>query len=130
MAWQFERKGVVEVPKEGAPGEDDLLLIVLEAGAEDLADDGDSWRVTCDPSALTAVRAALDVASVPVSSADVTMVPTSTVALHRVDDAKAVLRLVDALDDHDDVQDVYANFDIPDELLNSKEFDSLDRAPG
>ncbi len=121
VAWQFERKGVVEVPKASAPDEDDLLLLVLDAGADDVADDGDTWRLTCDPSALSAVRSALDEASVPVGSADVTMVPTVTVALDNAEDAKKVLRLIDALDDHDDVQGVYANFDIPDEVLQTVE---------
>jgi len=121
VAWQFERKGVVEVSKASAPDEDDLLLLVLDAGADDVADDGDTWRLTCDPSALTAVRSALDEASVPVGSADVTMVPNVTVALDNAEDAKKVLRLIDALDDQDDVQDVYANFDIPDEVLQAVE---------
>jgi YebC/PmpR family DNA-binding regulatory protein len=121
VVWQFERKGVVEVPKASAPAEDDLLLMALDAGAEDVADDGDTWRVTCDPSTLSAVRAALDEASVAVASADVTMVPSATVALDNADDARRVLRLIDALDDQDDVQDVYANFDIPDEVLQTLE---------
>ncbi|CAN5768135.1 YebC/PmpR family DNA-binding transcriptional regulator [soil metagenome] len=121
VAWQFERKGVVEVSKASAPDEDDLLLLVLDAGADDVADDGDTWRLTCDPSALSAVRSALDEASVPVGSADVTMVPNVTVALDNAEDAKKVLRLIDALDDQDDVQDVYANFDIPDEVLQAVE---------
>ena len=121
VAWQFERKGVIEAPKATAPDEDDLLLLVLEAGADDLVDDGDTWRLTCDPSALSAVRAALEEASVPVHLADITMVPTSTVALDNADDARKVLRLIDALDDHDDVQDVYANFDVPDDVLQAVE---------
>lgn len=121
VAWQFERKGVVEVPKASAPAEDDLLLLVLDAGADDVADDGDTWRVTCDPSALSPVRAALEEASVAVALADVTMVASSTVALHNAEDAKRVLRLIDALDDQDDVQDVYANFDIPDGVLQALE---------
>ncbi len=120
VAWQFERKGVVTIPKE-AGSEDDLLLVVLDAGAEDLADEGDTWRVTCDPSALTAVRDALDAASVAVVSADVTMLPTTVVALEGPEDARKVLRLIDALDDHDDVQDVYANFDVADDVLQAVE---------
>ncbi|MDP9452914.1 MAG: YebC/PmpR family DNA-binding transcriptional regulator [Actinomycetota bacterium] len=120
VAWQFERKGVVIVPKE-AGSEDDLMLVVLDAGADDLVEEGDTWRVTCDPSALGDVRAALDAAAVDVVSADVTMVPTSTVALEGAEDAKKVLRLIDALDDHDDVQDVYANFDVADDVLQAVE---------
>jgi YebC/PmpR family DNA-binding regulatory protein len=120
VAWQFERKGVVLVPKE-AGSEDDLMLVVLEAGADDLAEEGDTWRVTCDPSTLSDVRAALEAASVEVVSADVTMLPTSTVALESVEEARKVLRLIDALDDHDDVQDVYANFDVADDVLQAVE---------
>jgi YebC/PmpR family DNA-binding regulatory protein len=120
VAWQFERKGVVLVPKE-AGSEDDLMLVVLDAGADDLAEEGDTWRVTCDPSTLSDVRAALEAASVEVVSADVTMLPTSTVALESVEEARKVLRLIDALDDHDDVQDVYANFDVADDVLQAVE---------
>jgi YebC/PmpR family DNA-binding regulatory protein len=115
VAWQFERKGVVILPK--SIEEDDLMLVVLDAGAEDVVDDGDTWRVVCEPQALTAVRGALEEASIAFDSADVTMQPTSTVSLDSAEDAKKVLRLIDALDDLDDVQEVYANFDIPDAIL-------------
>ncbi|HUF33576.1 MAG TPA: YebC/PmpR family DNA-binding transcriptional regulator [Acidimicrobiales bacterium] len=117
VAWQFERKGVVILPK--AIEEDDLMMVVLEAGAEDLADDGDTWRVTCEPSSLTQVREALEAAEIAFDSADVTMLPTTTVPLETTEDAKKVLRVIDALDDHDDVQGVYANFDIPDQILQT-----------
>ncbi len=120
VAWQFERKGIVIVPKS-AGAEDDLLLVVLDAGAEDLADEGDTWRVTCDPSELTDVRTALEGASVEIVSADVTMLPTTVVPLEGPEEAKKVLRLIDALDDHDDVQDVYANFDVSDDVLQAVE---------
>jgi YebC/PmpR family DNA-binding regulatory protein len=119
VAWQFERKGVVILPK--GPSEDELLLVVLEAGAEDLVDDGDTWRVTSPPAALAGVRAALDAAGIAYDSADVTMQPTSTVPLGTAEEAKKVLRLLDALDEHDDVQAVHANFDIPDEVLQAVE---------
>jgi YebC/PmpR family DNA-binding regulatory protein len=119
VAWQFERKGVVILPK--GPSEDELMLLVLEAGAEDLVDDGDTWRVTSPPAALSAVRAALDAGGIGYDSADATMQPTSTVPLGSAEDAKKVLRLLDALDEHDDVQSVHANFDIPDEILESVE---------
>lgn len=119
VAWLFSRKGVVVLSK--AVVEDDLMTVVLEAGAEDLADDGDSWRITCEPQDLTALRAALDEAGIAYDSAESTMVPSSTVALETAEDAKKVLRLVDVLDDHDDVQGVYANFDIPDAILQTVE---------
>ena len=119
VAWQFERKGVVLLPAQVA--EDDLMLVVLEAGADDLAPEGDTWRITCEPSSLGAVTAALEEAGIAYDSADLTMVATSTVALESADDAKRVLRVIDALDDHDDVQGVYANFDVPDEVLQAVE---------
>lgn len=115
VAWQFERKGVVILPKKLE--EDDLMVVVLDAGAEDIADDGDTWRVVCEPQSLSAVRAALDEAGVAYDSADTTMLPSSTIKLDAAEDAKKVLRLIDALDELDDVQEVYANFDIADELL-------------
>jgi YebC/PmpR family DNA-binding regulatory protein len=117
VAWQFERKGVIILPKKLE--EDDVMLVVLDAGAEDLADDGDTWRVVCDPSSLTAVRTALDDAGVAYDSAEVTMLPTTTVALDTAEDAKKVLRLIDTLEELDDVQDVYANFDVPDSILQA-----------
>jgi YebC/PmpR family DNA-binding regulatory protein len=117
VAWQFERTGVVIVPR--SVDEDDLMLLAVDAGADDLVDEGDTWRVTCAPTDLPAVRAALEEAGIPFDSADVTMLPTSTVVLDTAEHAKAVLKLIDQLDDHDDVQDVYANFDIPDEILQS-----------
>ncbi|MGH9185126.1 MAG: YebC/PmpR family DNA-binding transcriptional regulator [Acidimicrobiales bacterium] len=119
VAWQFERKGVVIVPRRVE--EDDLMLAALDAGAEDIVDEGDTWRVTSAPADLPRVRGALGEAGIPVDSADLTMIPSTTTALDALDAAKKVLRLMDALDDHDDVQNVYANFDIPDELLQAVE---------
>jgi transcriptional/translational regulatory protein YebC/TACO1 len=97
------------------------MEVALEAGAEDLEDEGDTWRVTSPPSDLPAVRAALEEAGIAFDSADVTMLPTSTVPLETAEQAKSVLKLIDLLDDHDDVQDVYANFDIPDDILQTVE---------
>jgi YebC/PmpR family DNA-binding regulatory protein len=116
VAWQFERKGVVVLPHDAAT-EDDLMLAALDAGAEDIVDTGDTWQVTTASADLHAVRVALDEAGIAVTSGDLTMLPTSTVALTEESAARAVLRVVDALEDHDDVQNVYANFDIPDEIL-------------
>lgn len=98
--------------------EDDLMLVALEAGAEDIADAGDHWQVTTPPSDLPAVRTALEGAGVAFDEAEVTLVATSTVALDNETDAKKVLHLVDLLEEHDDVQNVYANFDIPDAILD------------
>ena len=119
VAWQFERRGVAYVAKDVA--EDDLMVAVLEAGVDDIVDEGDTWRVTCEPSALSHVREALESAGIAFENADVTMLPSSTVPLGTAEEAKKVLRLIDALDDLDDVQGVYANFDIPDEVLRAVE---------
>ena len=117
VAWQFQRKGVVLLA--GTVDEDEIMMAALDAGAEDLVDEGGTWRLTCEPTDLPTVREALETAEVPFESADVTMLPTSTVAIDTAEAAKAVLRLLDLLDDHDDVQDVFANFDIPTEVLES-----------
>src|SRR5688500_1968839 len=115
VAWQFERKGAVIVPR--SVEEEDLLLVALDAGAADIVDEGDTWRVTSPPTALPSLRESLEGASIPFDSADITMLPSTTNPLPDAESAKKVLRLLDALDDHDDVQNGYANFDIPDEIL-------------
>jgi YebC/PmpR family DNA-binding regulatory protein len=122
VAWQFERKGVVILPKEVA--EDELMLVALEAGAEDLADQGDTWQLTCAPTDLATLRAALESAGIAFESADLTMLPTTSISLEDEGDAKKVLRVIDALEDHDDVQNVYANFDIPDRILATMSVDT------
>ena len=115
--WQFERKGVINVPRSA--DEDEVMMAALDAGAEDIVDEGDTWRVVTPPTDLHRVEAALADAGLGVESTDLTMVPTATVALGDADSAKKVLRVVDALDEHDDVQNVYANFDIPDDVLQA-----------
>jgi len=115
VSWQFARKGLVVVDRK-VP-EDDLMAIVVDAGAEDLRDDGDSWVLTCEPSALADLRAALETAGIAVDSADLAMVPTTAVLVTDESTAKKVLHLLDLLEDHDDVQAVYSNFDIPDAIL-------------
>lgn len=115
VAWQFERKGIFILPK--TISEDDLMLVALDAGAEDLKDQGDTWELTCPPSEFHKLKTALEEAGIGVESADVTMLPTTAVPLDNESDARKVLRLIDLLEDHDDVQNVYANFDIPDSVL-------------
>ena len=119
VAWQFERKGTL-LADRGAE-EDDLMLLALDAGAEDLADDGEAWRITTPPTELHAVRTALEDGGVKVESSELTMLPTSTIPLDSGEAAKKVLRLIDALEDNDDVQGVFANFDIPDSILEGIE---------
>jgi len=115
VAWQFQRKGVIVTPK--TDDDDEFMLAALEAGAEDMADHGDTWQVTTAASDLAKVRSALEEAGVAVESSDLTMIPTTVVNLESEADARKVLRLIDLLEDHDDVQEVYANFDIPEEIL-------------
>jgi YebC/PmpR family DNA-binding regulatory protein len=119
VAWQFDRKGQVLIPR--SVEEDDVMLAALDAGAEDIVDEGDTWRVVTPPTQLHAVRSALEEAGIPVESSDLTMVPQATVPLEDAEAARRVLRLIDALDDLDDVQAVHANFDIPDAILETVE---------
>jgi len=117
-AWMFTRKGVVVVEKDLAPGEDRLLELALEGGAEDLRDSESSWDIISDPSAFQGVREALEAAGVEVFSAEISMVPQSTIPVDG-GEAKQVLNLIEALEDLDDVQNVYANFDIPESVMAS-----------
>ncbi|HSC91675.1 MAG TPA: YebC/PmpR family DNA-binding transcriptional regulator [Gaiellaceae bacterium] len=117
VAWLFERRGVVLVA--GELDEDEVLLAAAEGGAEDIAQDGSSWQVLSAPEDLRSVRAALEEAGIPVESAEITMLPKTTVDVEDESTAKKILRLVDALDDNDDVQEVYANFDIPEGVLEA-----------
>lgn len=115
-AWMFTRKGVVLIEKAKAPDEERLLELALEAGAEDLGDSESTWEITADPAAFRAVRDALERAGIEVVSAELTMVPQSTVPVEG-GVARQVLGLLEALEDLDDVQNVYANFDIPEEVM-------------
>jgi YebC/PmpR family DNA-binding regulatory protein len=110
VGWMFSRKGEISVPKDAA-GEDKLLDIVLEAGGEDLKDDGSAWYITTPPEALEGVKEALAKAGITPASAEVGMVPQNYIKLTGAQ-ATQMVRLVEALEEHDDVQHVYANFDI------------------
>jgi YebC/PmpR family DNA-binding regulatory protein len=115
VAYMFSRKGVVIVPKSAA-GEDDVLAAVLDAGAEECNDLGEAYEVVCEPGDLVAVRAALQTAGIDYESAESSFLPSVTVPLD-IDGAQKVFRLIDALEDCDDVQNVYANFDVSDEVM-------------
>jgi YebC/PmpR family DNA-binding regulatory protein len=117
VSWQFERKGIVVVDR--SVDEDELTLAAADAGADDVQDLGETWQVTTPPTELHAVRTAIEEAGMAVKSSDLTMIPTTTVALDSEAAAKSVLRLMDALEEHDDVEAVYANFDIPDSVLEA-----------
>ena len=115
VGWQFSRRGVVLVP--GTLDEDEVMTAALEAGADDIERDGDSWRVLTEPSVVYDVKDALEAAGIEVQSAESTMVSSTTIEVTSIDDAKQILRIMDMLEDNDDVQDVYANFDIDDALM-------------
>ncbi len=116
VAWMFDRKGFVTLERAISPDEDRLLEIVLEAGAEDLRESGDQWEIVTPPDALVAVRKALEEAGVQFLSAELTMLAQTSVPLGK-DKAESVLRLIEALEDLEDVQAVHSNFDIPEEIL-------------
>jgi len=115
VSWQFERRGILLFSK--TLDEDTLLEAALEAGANDLSDAGDSWKVTCEPTELHEVRDALEAAGLTADSAEPSLEPTQLVAVTDEAEAKKVLRLLHAIDDLDDVQAVHANVDISDEIL-------------
>jgi YebC/PmpR family DNA-binding regulatory protein len=119
VAWQFHRKGMIIVDKTSGVDEDELMLAALDAGAEDIADQGDTFDITTAPTDFTKVRDALAEAGVTMASTDLTMVASTAVPLETEADARKVLRVLDALEDNDDVQNVYANFDIPDEIFQA-----------
>jgi YebC/PmpR family DNA-binding regulatory protein len=117
VSYLFSRKGVVVVPK-GDLTEDDVLMAVLEAGAEEVNDLGDAFEVLSEPGDVVAVRSSLQAASIDYDSADVSFVPSVAVPLDE-DGARKIFRLVDALEDSDDVQNVYANFDVSDDVMEA-----------
>ncbi len=117
VSWQFDRRGVIIVPKSVT--EDDLMETALEAGAEDITDEGEVWQVLTAATDLPDVRDALDAASIAVENSEVTMLPQNTVPITESGKAKAILRIIDALEDLDDVQAVYSNFDMSAELYES-----------
>ena len=118
VAWLFERRGLILVDADRFD-EDELTLAAADGGAEDVEQDGSSFRVTCAPEDLTAVREAVEAAGMEVDSAELTMLPKTTVELGDESAAKKALRLMDALEENDDVQEVYANFDIPERVMEA-----------
>ncbi len=115
VAYLFSRKGVIVVPKDGTD-EDAVMEAVLEAGAEEVTDEGDSFEVLTEATDLVAVRTALQTAGIEYDSADVVFYPATEIEVD-VEGARKILRLIDALEDSDDVQNVYTNFDAPDEVM-------------
>ena len=118
VAWLFERRGVVLVPAGGVD-EDELMLAAADAGADDVSLDGSSYQVLTAPEQLGAVREALEAAGFTIESSELTMLPKTTVEVADESAAKKILRLIDQLEESDDIQDVYANFDIPEQVLET-----------
>ena len=116
VAWQFASKGFIIVKKD-AVDEDKLMSIALDAGASDFLSDKDHYEITTEPHDFEKVKKAVTDAHIPAESAEVTRMPSSTVKIASHSDAKNVLGLIEAVEEHEDVQNVYANFDIPDEIL-------------
>ncbi len=115
VGWMFDQKGVVEIPAEGND-EESIMMTTLDAGAEDIKVDDETIEITSKPEDLNAVREALEAAGIKFISAEVAMVPQTTVSVN-AKVASQILRLMDLLEDLDDTQNVYANFDIPDEIM-------------
>jgi YebC/PmpR family DNA-binding regulatory protein len=118
VAWLFERRGLVLVPADGAD-EDELTLAAAEGGADDVSLDGSSYQVLSAAEELSTVREAVEGAGFEIESAELTMLPKTTVAVEDENEAKKILRLIDQLEENDDVQEVYANFDIPERVLEA-----------
>ena len=116
VSWQFSRRGIIEV--DGSAGEDELMLAALDAGAADVERDGETWTVTTDPSLVYEIRQSLEDAGFTIDSADTPLVSDNLVPIAAADEARRVLRIVEALEDNDDVQDVFSNADIPEALLS------------
>jgi len=116
VAYLFNRKGLVVVPKTDGVGEDEVMMAALDAGAEEVTDEGNVIEVLCEPSDLVAVRTAIQGAGIDYDSADAIFAPTMEVDVD-VDGARKVMRLLEALEDSDDVQNVYANFNASDEIM-------------
>lgn len=117
VSWIFERKGVIYVDATGV-SEDEIMEAALEAGAEDVRPEGDSYQILSDPSVFMQVRQGLEGAGIKYASAELTMIPKSTIELGEAD-ARKTFRLLDALEDNDDIQEVFANFDVPDEIMQA-----------
>lgn len=118
VAWMFEKHGLIVFNKDKV-GEDELMEVALEAGAEDVRDQGDQFEVITTPADLEKVKAVFDQRGMVYEMAQVTMVPQTTIRVEDEKTAQQLLKLMDALEDNDDVQNAYANFDLPDEILNA-----------
>jgi len=112
----FKKRGIIAV-KTTAIGEDELMDIALSSGADDMQNAGEVYEITCAPEAYNGLKAALEAKKIPVENAEISMIPDTTVEVAEQDVAHRILAMIDEFEDHDDVQEVYANFDIPDAIL-------------
>jgi YebC/PmpR family DNA-binding regulatory protein len=118
VGWMFNKQGVILVPKSSGKTEEDVMEAAIEAGADDVTTGEDHFEIVTDPAAFAEVKRYLADKGIPFEDAEITMVPSTTVQLDEAG-ARKVLRLMDALNEHDDVQEAYANFDIPDDILEA-----------
>jgi len=116
VSWMFNKRGMITIPTS-AIGEDELMDLVLGAGAEDMQNVGEVYEITCDPAAYLGLKKAIEEKNIPIQSAEISMVPQNMVAISEADTARKIIRLMDAFDDQDDVQNAHANFDIPEEII-------------
>ena len=116
VAWNFDRKGVIQVTGEGID-EDELMMAAIDAGAENLEASEDGFEITCDPSMLSQVGVAVKNSGYNIESMEMQMIPKNTIAIGNKADAAKMLSLVERFEENDDVEAVYANFDIPDEIM-------------
>ena len=116
VAWMFDKKGLIAVNTSAAQ-EDELMELALGAGADDMTNEGEVFEITCDPAAFDELKKALDENEIPTEVADISMVPQNTVAVTDVDTAQKIMKLMDAFDDHEDIQNAFGNFDIPNDIM-------------
>jgi len=117
VSWMFEKKGLIVVDKDSSD-EDEIFMIALEAGADDLKTENGTFDIYTDPETFEDVRNAIEEASINITLAEISMIPQTTVSVDGKN-AQQVLQLLETLDEHDDIQNVYSNFDIPDEMLDA-----------
>jgi len=116
VSWMFNKKGLITVNQSDA-NEDELMELALAAGAEDMTADADVFEITCEPSGYDGLKNALQEKEIPVQVAEISMLPQSDVAVSDFDTAKKIIGLMEELEEHDDIQNVYSNFDIPDDII-------------
>jgi YebC/PmpR family DNA-binding regulatory protein len=116
VSWMFHKKGLITVATSSI-GEDDLMELALGAGAEDMTNSGEVYEITCDPGAYEPLKKALEAKGIAIQTAEISMVPQTMVPIATPEVARKIINLMEAIDDHDDVQNAHANFDIPEEVM-------------